>query len=80
MGWFSKWKHRLFPAAPPPESLESDDVHHVDYNPAHGGETPDALHRGRRRLKETFTNHWDLDYLPRDELEAVLEKQKKSER
>lgn len=33
---------------------------------------PQALHRGRRRLKETYTSHWDLDYLPREEMERIL--------
>ncbi len=30
------------------------------------------LHTGRRRIKESYTSHWDLDYLPRDEADAVL--------
>lgn len=38
------------------------------------GETPAPLHPGRRRLKETFTSHWDLDYLPRDRLESLADR------
>ncbi|MBQ25641.1 MAG: hypothetical protein CL546_11965 [Alcanivorax sp.] len=44
-----------------------------EHHAAHGSdEDPEPLHRGRRRLKETYTSHWDLDYMPRDELEEVL--------
>ena len=30
------------------------------------------LHRGRRRIKESYTSHWDLDYLPRKEVDGIL--------
>jgi len=30
------------------------------------------LHPGKRRIKEVFTSHWDLDYLPRDEVDRIL--------
>jgi hypothetical protein len=30
------------------------------------------LHVGRRRIKESYTSHWDLDYLPRKEVEEIL--------
>ncbi|GAB4262477.1 MAG: hypothetical protein Kow0065_13230 [Methylomicrobium sp.] len=36
------------------------------------GEKP--LHPGRRRVKESYTSHWDLDYLPRSEADAVRER------
>ena len=26
---------------------------------------PEQLHQGKRRLKESYTSHWDLDYLTR---------------
>lgn len=35
-----------------------------------------ALHPGRRRLKENYTSHWDLDYLPREEMDQLIEKSK----
>ena len=79
MRWFSALKQRLFPSQKP-SAPGPPEAEHLDYHPAHEGETPEDLHRGRHRLKETFTNHWDLDYLPRDEVEAILEKQKKSGR
>ncbi len=79
MRWLTALKQRFFPSPEPPEDATSDPSH-VEYHPAHGGETPDDLHRGRRRLKETFTNHWDLDYLPREEVERLLEEQEKSGR
>lgn len=40
---------------------------------AHPGEEPESLHHGRRRLKEEFTSHWDMDYLPREELDRIME-------
>ena len=33
---------------------------------------PEQLHQGKRRLKESYTSHWDLDYLPRKEVERIL--------
>jgi hypothetical protein len=33
---------------------------------------PIALHKGRRRVKECHTSHWDLDYLPREDAEKIL--------
>ena len=33
---------------------------------------PEPLHKGKRRLKENYTSHWDLDYLPRKEVDKIL--------
>ena len=33
---------------------------------------PEQLHQGKRRLKESYTSHWDLDYLPSKEVERIL--------
>ena len=33
---------------------------------------PEQLHQGKRRLKENYTSHWDLDYLPRKEVDKIL--------
>jgi hypothetical protein len=35
-------------------------------------EEPDQLHQDKRRLKENYTSHWDLDYLPRKEVDKIL--------
>ncbi|MEQ3724557.1 hypothetical protein [Alcanivorax sp.] len=71
MRWLSALKEKLFPARQPQH--EEVSAHEPrEYHPAHEGETPEDLHRGRHRLKETYTSHWDLDYMPRDELEEVL--------
>lgn len=35
-------------------------------------EEPKQLHQGKRRLKENYTSHWDLDYLPRKEVDKIL--------
>lgn len=32
----------------------------------------EELHRGKRRLKENYTSHWDLDYIRREEREALM--------
>jgi len=37
-----------------------------------GVDEPEQLHHGRRRLKESYTSHWDLDYLPRKEVDKLL--------
>jgi hypothetical protein len=33
---------------------------------------PEPLHQGKRRLKESYTSHWDLDYLPRKEVDKIM--------
>ena len=70
MRWFTTLKEKLFPSRHQPDAESAHEP--LDYHPAHEGETPDDLHRGRHRIKETFTSHWDLDYMPREELEEVL--------
>jgi len=35
-------------------------------------EEPEPLHQGKRRLKESYTSHWDLDYLPRKEVDRIM--------
>ena len=73
MRWLHKLKEKLFPSRH--QHTDEQSAHEpLDYHPAHEGEAPDDLHRGRHRLKETYTNHWDLDYLPREELEEELSK------
>lgn len=61
-----------------PEEPEAPYTHLGETHSAHAGDNdPEDLHRGRRRIKETFTNHWDLDCLPRDEVDKIIEEQKK---
>ena len=45
-----------------------------------GRAEPQELHRGKRRLKETYTSHWDLDYLPREEMEKIIADESKRNR
>lgn len=33
-------------------------------------------HRGRRAVKDVHTNHWDLDYMSRDEMEKLARENK----
>ena len=33
---------------------------------------PEPLHQGKRRLKESYTSHWDLDYLPRKDVDKIM--------
>ncbi len=35
-------------------------------------EESEILHPGKRRIKENYTSHWDLDYLPRAEVDKIL--------
>ena len=72
MRWFKTLKDMLFPNRDSHD--ETSDPERRDYHPAHEGDTPEDLHRGRHRIKETFPSHWDLDYMPREELEDVLAK------
>lgn len=73
--WIKRLRGQPEPAADEPEVPYA---HLGESHSAHAGDNdPDDLHRGRRRIKETFTNHWDLDYLPRDEVERILEEKNK---
>ena len=38
-----------------------------------GAEEPEQIHKGKRRLKENYTNHWDMDYLPRQNIDRLYE-------
>ena len=61
---------------PPEQEPEPPYAHLGEHHGAHASDDdPEDLHRGRRRLKETYTSHWDLDYLPREEAEALLRQQ-----
>ena len=54
------------------ELAESDSAAH----PA--DETPEEVHPGRPNIKQSYTSHWDLDYMPREEMERLFEEGKKS--
>lgn len=60
---------RLFQRRARPEQADGSGAGN---SAVHPGAEPAQLHRGRRRLKESFTSHWDLDYLPREEVERLL--------
>lgn len=34
-------------------------------------------HHGRRAVKDWHTNHWDMDFMSREELEALARRQRK---
>lgn len=36
------------------------------------GEEAESIHPGKRRLKENYTSHWDLDYLPKQEVDSIM--------
>lgn len=76
--WLGGARHAPSPATedsePEPPLPPDIGEHHA----AHGSEEdPEQLHRGRRRLKETYTSHWDLDYLSREEVERIAEANEK---
>ena len=75
--WLTPWRQRLGAeqkdTGPEAVSNPAPGPALGEHHAAHGSdEDPQPLNRGRRRLKETYTSHWDLDYMPREELEAVL--------
>ena len=74
---------QLFGGARKPAPEDSGvQMHHPEPGPhanlgehgaAHPDDDPEDLHRGRRRLKESHTSHWDLDYMSREEMEKLAE-------
>ncbi|MDO8845030.1 hypothetical protein [Methylicorpusculum sp.] len=36
------------------------------------GDEAESIHPGKRRLKENYTSHWDLDYLPTLEVDRIM--------
>lgn len=50
----------------------STDENQIETAAIPGKNEPEELHRGKRRLKENYTSHWDLDYLPRKELDEIM--------
>lgn len=71
--WFQRIRQWLA-GSPRAESGEKEpSLDFGDESGAHpGGQPPRELHKGRRRLKENYTSHWDLDYLPREEVERLM--------
>lgn len=63
-GWLKKWFNR-----PARETQQSGaTAAHPD------GEKAPRYHRNKRALKDWHTSHWDLDYMPREEMEALARK------
>ncbi len=52
---------------------EGPHAHLGEHGAAHPDDDPEDLHHGRRRLKESHTSHWDLDYMSREEMEKLAE-------
>jgi hypothetical protein len=40
-----------------------------------GTDEPEQIHKGKRRLKENYTNHWDMDYLSRQDIDQLYQKE-----
>jgi hypothetical protein len=40
-----------------------------------GAEEPVQIHKGKRRLKENYTNHWDMDYLSRKDVDSLYQEE-----
>lgn len=63
-----------------PEPKEPGPHAHLgEHGAAHPEEDPDDLHHGRRRLKESHTSHWDLDYMSREEMEKLAEANRRAD-
>ncbi len=66
--WLTNLQHFLNPEEnvdDPDENMPSTAAHPAP-------EEAEMLHDGKRRLKENYTSHWDLDYLPRAEVDRIL--------
>ncbi len=80
---------RLFGGAPEPAREDAEvrmhypepgpHAHMGEHGAAHPDDDPEDLHRGRRRLKESHTSHWDLDYMSREEMMVVDERSSQGE-
>ena len=55
-----------------PENPINSTEKHVSTGAFSVNKEPEQLHQGKRRLKENYTSHWDLDYLPSKEVERLL--------
>ena len=64
--------YRLLKTIGDAENLPEADPQPISTAAIPSAEESTPLHTGRRRIKESYTSHWDLDYLPRDEADAVL--------
>jgi hypothetical protein len=73
MNWFVKKIVSLIKSNPDEEKLGDAPKDFTRTAAVPGPEEPKALHPGRRRVKENFTSHWDLDYLPRKEVDKIME-------
>jgi hypothetical protein len=72
MNWFVKKIVRLINSDHSEEKLNEAYKDFTRTAAVPGPEEPKALHPGRRRVKENFTSHWDLDYLPRKEVDKIM--------
>lgn len=71
--WFRRIRQALMGSSEARAGDRDPRLDFGDESGAHPGhQTPRDLHKGRRRLKESYTSHWDLDYLPREEVERLM--------
>jgi hypothetical protein len=56
----------------PEHEVEAADEHTISTAAHPADEEAEALHAGKRRIKENYTSHWDLDYLPRAEVDKIM--------
>lgn len=64
---------RLIKNHPQVENVTDSDEHIISTAAFPAAEETEMLHPGRRRIKENYTSHWDLDYLPMAEVDKILE-------
>jgi len=64
--------YRLLKTEPDTENLPETDENLISTAAIPSAEESAPLHSGRRRIKESYTSHWDLDYLPRKEVDEIL--------
>lgn len=69
----NQWLTNLQNLLKPEDTTDDADEITLPSSAAHpADEEAEMLHDGKRRIKESYTSHWDLDYLPRAEVDRIL--------
>jgi hypothetical protein len=66
----NQWLKHLRRLLESSEIIPDDPLASTAAHPA--SEEAEVLHVGKRRIKENYTSHWDLDYLPRAEVDIIF--------
>ena len=67
-----QWFSRLGASDPSEDSPASSGAHTEDKDAPH-------YHHDRRAIKDQFTNHWDMDFMSREELDELAKQQREKD-